>query len=212
MYQIFVDAALTVLVLASLASWVLIIKKFIDEAKVTRQSRAFAELFWSSKGWTEARQSTEGQSGDLAQIAQAGFQVFDEYLSHPHSLKNAGEINEVLERPLRQKAEEILRRREKGLNEMASVGSLAPFVGLFGTVLGIMGAMQTISSSGQASIDVVAGPIGEALVATAVGIATALPAVYFYNHFSHQIRLGATDMEGFINDFLRLAVREIKKP
>jgi biopolymer transport protein ExbB len=212
MYQIFVDAALTLLVLASIVSWVVIIKKFIDEARVDRQSRAFAELFWSSKGWKDARKATEGQQDDLAQIAQAGFQVFDEYLTHPHSLKNAGEINEVLERPLRQKAEEILRRREKGLNELASIGSLSPFIGLFGTVLGIMGAMQTISGSGQASVDVVAGPIGEALIATAVGIATALPAVYFYNHFSHKIRLGATDMEGFINDFLRLAVLAIKKP
>lgn len=212
MNQFLVNLALVLLAILSVISWVLIIQKIKQEKVITAEANEFSALFWSCKGWRDARLAIKDNETDLAQLAKAGFVVYDEYLKNPHSLSNAGEINEVLERPLRQKAEEILRRRERGLNELASIGSLSPFIGLFGTVLGIMGAMQTIAASGQASIDVVAGPIGEALIATAAGIATALPAVYFFNHFSRRIRLGITDMEGFINDFLRLAVREIKKP
>ena len=206
-----VDIVLAVLVLLSVASWVLAVLKFRQNRKIVREAREFSALFWNCNGWDEARSVVDANQSDLANLARAGFTVYDEYRNSPHSLKHVGEINEVLERPLRQKAEEILREREAGLSELASIGSLSPFVGLFGTVWGIMGSLKSIGESGQASIDVVAGPIGEALIATAFGLIAALPAVYFYNYFNRRIRLNATDMEGFINDFMRLAVREIKK-
>jgi biopolymer transport protein ExbB len=110
---------------------------------------------------------------------------------------------------MRQEIQKILRRHEKGLAELASIGSTSPFIGLFGTVWGIMAAMQSISASGQASIDVVAGPIGEALIATAIGIAAALPAVLFYNYFLRKMKIWVTELDGFTEDFLRLASREI---
>ena len=84
---------------------------------------------------------------------------------------------------MRQQLQNIQRYHERGLAELATIGSTAPFVGLFGTVWGIMHALQDIGKSGSASLDVVAGPIGEALIATAIGIATALPAVLAYNFF-----------------------------
>jgi biopolymer transport protein ExbB len=90
---------------------------------------------------------------------------------------------------------------------LASIGSTAPFVGLFGTVWGIMHALTEISKAGSASLDVVAGPIGEALIATAIGIAAAIPAVLAYNYFLRQTKLFQTELENFATDFLHLALR-----
>lgn len=206
-----VDFVLIILVLLSILTWVIAIYKIRQEKSKLDEERLFSEAFWNCATWEDARTVVADNYSDLAGLAEAGYAVYDEYLANPHSLKHAGEVNEVLERPLRHKAEEILRVREKGLSELASIGSLSPFIGLFGTVLGIMGALQGIGELGQASIDIVAGPIGEALIATAIGIAAALPAVFFYNYFNRRLRLITTNFEGFINDFLRLAVREIKQ-
>jgi biopolymer transport protein ExbB len=90
---------------------------------------------------------------------------------------------------------------------LATIGSTAPFVGLFGTVWGIMKALTDIGSTGSASLDVVAGPIGEALVATGVGIAVAVPAVIAYNFFIRRIRLIGADLEDFATDFVNLSQR-----
>jgi biopolymer transport protein ExbB len=206
-----IEIVLGLLILLSIFTWVLAIYKFLQNRKLGKNDRAFSVVFWNCDNWEEARSAVVDNTTDLGQIANAGFVVYDEYLSNPHSLRHAGEVNEVLVRPLQQKAEEIMRQREKGLNELASIGSLAPFIGLFGTVWGIMDALKAIGESGQASIDMVAGPIGEALISTAIGIAVALPAVFFYNYFVRQLRLTDTNMDGFINDFLRLAVAQIKR-
>jgi biopolymer transport protein ExbB len=120
---------------------------------------------------------------------------------------HTGAPQEVLERQLRQQAQNIQRSHERGLAELATIGSTSPFVGLFGTVWGIMHALQNIGQSGAASLDVVAGPIGEALVATAIGIATALPAVMAYNYFLRNLRLRVAELDNFAHDFLRLALK-----
>ena len=206
-----ISIVLGLLVLLSILTWVLAIYKFLQSRKASQNDRAFSKSFWNCTSWEGARSAVVDNKTDLGQIANAGFIVYDEYLSNPHSLRHAGEVNEVLERPLQQKAEEIMRQREKGLNELASIGSLSPFIGLFGTVWGIMDALKAIGESGQASIEMVAGPVGEALISTAIGIAVALPAVFFYNYFVRQLRLTSTNMDGFINDFLRLAVAQVKK-
>ena len=123
-------------------------------------------------------------------------------------LFRSGDIHEVLARPIKQEIQKILRIQEKGMAELASIGSTAPFIGLFGTVWGIMNALKEISASGQASIDVVAGPIGEALIATAIGIAAALPAVIFYNFFLRKMKIWVTDVDCFTEAFLRLASKQ----
>jgi biopolymer transport protein ExbB len=107
--------------------------------------------------------------------------------------------------------ETIARRLERGLAELGSIGALAPFIGLFGTVWGIMHALTAISSSGKASIDVVAGPIGEALIATAIGIGAAVPAVFFYNYLVRKLKLQSIEMDTFVEAFLRLASINAKK-
>jgi biopolymer transport protein ExbB len=205
-----VEIVLGLLVALSIFTWIVVISKFTQDRKLTREDHSFSDQFWACKSWQEARQAVVDNKSEFGQIANAGFVVYDEYLSNPHSLRHAGEVNEILERPLYQKAQEILCQRERGLNGLASIGSLSPFIGLFGTVWGIMEALKAIGDSGQASIDVVAGPIGEALISTAIGIAVALPAVFFYNYFLRRLRLVSTNIDGFINDFLRLAVAQIK--
>jgi biopolymer transport protein ExbB len=94
---------------------------------------------------------------------------------------------------------------EGGLTILASIGSTAPFVGLFGTVLGIMHAMHQITASGSTSLEVVAGPIGDALVATAIGIAVAVPAVLAYNMFLRNVKQQRTELENFVASFMHNA-------
>jgi biopolymer transport protein ExbB len=107
------------------------------------------------------------------------------------------DCGEMLKQSLREERHHQQTRLESGLAVLASIGSISPFIGLFGTVWGIMHALKGISASGSAGLDVVAGPIGEALIATAMGIATAIPAVLAYNYFLRQSRLAAADMDHF---------------
>lgn len=203
-----VHSVLAILVALSIATWSIAIIKIKQLKKVALETANFTHSFWSAKDWKAGEAVTSEHQGDVAALAKLGFKEFNEYISNPGSLRFAGDVQEVLDRPMRQEIQRILRRHERGLAELASIGSTAPFIGLFGTVWGIMNAMQTISATGQASIDVVAGPIGEALIATAIGIAAALPAVLFYNYFLRKMKIWVTELDGFTEDFLRLATRE----
>ncbi len=124
-----------------------------------------------------------------------------------HDLEHAGDRRDLLERCLRQQLQRERRSLEGGLTLLASIGSTSPFVGLFGTVWGIMHALQDITKSGSASLDVVAGPIGEALVATAIGIAVAVPAVLAYNFFLRRMKIMIAELEDFATDFVNLALK-----
>ena len=110
-----------------------------------------------------------------------------------------------MERALRQQIVRERRSLETGLAVVASIGSTSPFIGLFGTVWGIMEALKGISAAGSASLETVAGPIGAALVATGVGIAVAVPAVLVYNYFLRRLKLTAADLDDFAHDFYSLA-------
>jgi len=209
MDSLIVHLVLVILIVLSIATWSIAILKIKQLKKIASETQQFNQTFWNAPSWEKGEAIAKDSKGDVAGLAMAGFEQFAEYQKNPGSLKFAGEIHEVLERPMRQEIQKILRRHEKGLAELASIGSTAPFIGLFGTVWGIMNAMQVISASGQASIDIVAGPIGEALIATAIGIAAALPAVVFYNYFLRKMKIWVTELDGFTEDFLRLASREI---
>ena len=121
-------------------------------------------------------------------------------------LKHCGNSAELLEQSLRVQVQQEQHSMEGGLTLLASIGSTAPFVGLFGTVLGIMHAMHEITASGSTSLDVVAGPIGDALVATAIGIAVAVPAVLAYNFFLRRVKIQRASLENFIASFLSVAL------
>ena len=121
------------------------------------------------------------------------------------SLKYCGDSSELLEHSLLVQMQKEQHSMEGGLTMLASIGSTSPFVGLFGTVLGIMHAMHEITASGSTSLDVVAGPIGDALVATAFGIAVAVPAVLAYNFFLRRIKQHRADLENFVISFTHIA-------
>ena len=121
------------------------------------------------------------------------------------TLKFHGEPAELLEHALLVQMQKEQRSMESGLTILASIGSTTPFVGLFGTVLGIMHAMHQITASGSTSLEVVAGPIGDALVATAIGIAVAVPAVLAYNLFLRSVKQQRTGLENFVASFMHNA-------
>ncbi len=202
-----VSGTLLLLVLLSVVTWCIALFKLWRQVQDRKLNRAFHDSFWAVRDWREAASEAGRGVGDVARLAQAGFAELKTLDSERQDLMHTGAPQEVLERQLRQQVQNIQRHHERGLAELATIGSTAPFVGLFGTVWGIMHALQNIGQSGSASLDVVAGPIGEALVATAIGIATALPAVLAYNYFLRNLRLRITELENFAHDFMRLALK-----
>ncbi|RJG05501.1 MotA/TolQ/ExbB proton channel family protein [Noviherbaspirillum cavernae] len=201
-----VDGTLWSLVAFSVATWTLILVKGIQHLRLGGQNRRYLRLFWSAKDFQAAADLGNGESatGPAARLANAGFGALRAAVS-THDLEHSGDRQELLERHLRQQIHKERRSLESGLAVLASIGSTAPFVGLFGTVWGIMHALTDISRTGSASLYVVAGPIGEALVAT--GIAAAVPAVLAYNFFSRRLKLVWADLDDFAADFINLAQR-----
>ena len=164
--------------------------------------------FWNASDLKAAAEiPSETARGPKARIAACGFAWLAE-MANPEtasSLKFCGSAKDLLEQCLRKQTQHEQRQMESGLTMLASIGSTAPFVGLFGTVMGIMNAMHDISKSGSASLDVVAGPIGDALIATAIGIAVAVPAVLAYNFFIRRAKHHRAALEHFVDGFLHIA-------
>ena len=204
-----VEATLVALQILSVITWTIALWKWQQNRQINRQVAEFENSFWASKDWTEAHAMAKAGQGDFVAIALSGFKAFEELQQSSGNLRQLMDPMEAIERPMRQSMQLLLRKQERGLSELATIGSIAPFVGLFGTVWGIMDALKAIGLSGQASIDVVAGPIGEALIATAVGIVTAIPAVLLYNYFIRRQKLRVTLMEGFIDSFIRMSARQL---
>jgi len=202
-----VNATLGLLLLFSMVTWSIIAIKLWQHRRDGKDDRAFSESFWAAGEWQQAARISAEMPGKQAFLAQAGFSELRDALNQRGELKHLGSPQDGLERSLRQAVQNLQRQLEGYLAMLASIGSTAPFVGLFGTVWGIMHALQGISQTGSASLDVVAGPIGEALIATAIGIATALPAVLAYNFFLRRMRLSVSDLENFAHDFMRLAAK-----
>jgi biopolymer transport protein ExbB len=200
-----VSTTLLLLTLFSVASWSIILLKAWKQVQDAKPERAFNRAFWSARDWNSAAQVAENSEGDMARLAKAGFVELQNLNTYQQDLTHLGAPQDELERMLRQQLQNIQRLHERGLAELATIGSTAPFVGLFGTVWGIMHALEGIGKSGSASLDIVAGPIGEALIATAIGIATALPAVMAYNFFLRRLKVNITELENFAHDFMRLA-------
>ena len=189
------------LLLMSVATWALILSKTLSAWRVQRASAAFQQAFWDARGDTEALALAEASASPLAAIARAGIRGLQHYRSRdPARLGDACSADEFLVRSIRNAMNREQARQQSGLTLLASVGSIAPFIGLFGTVWGIYHALIDIAASGSASLDVVAGPLGEALVATAAGLAAAIPAVLAYNAANRFNRTQAQDMDAFAHD------------
>ena len=202
-----IGGTLALLVIFSVITWSIIVIKLWQYWRDSRDNQVFNDTFWAAGEWQEAARISSEMPGKQAYLAQAGFAELREAQKQSSDMKHLGSPQDGLERSLRQAVQNLQRQLEGGLAMLASIGSTAPFIGLFGTVWGIMHALQDISKTGSASLDVVSGPIGEALIATAIGIATALPAVLAYNFFLRRMRLFVADLENFAHDFLRLAAK-----
>jgi biopolymer transport protein ExbB len=168
------------LLIMSLSSWMVIIVKALDLRKFAAQARQ-TESFWHSSDFADGLNKL---GTDPANPFRALATEGREATAHRHAqpqLHDSLDVSDWLTRSLRNSIEESTARMQSGLAVLASVGSTAPFVGLFGTVWGIYHALLSISMAGQATIDKVAGPIGESLIMTALGLAVAIPAVLGYN-------------------------------
>jgi biopolymer transport protein ExbB len=164
----------------SLSSWVVIIIKALDLRKFSSQARQ-TESFWHSADFADGLNKLgTDPSTPFRALATEGREATAHHHAQPQLHDSLG-VSDWLTRSLRNSIDEATARLQSGLAVLASVGSTAPFVGLFGTVWGIYHALLSISVAGQATIDKVAGPIGEALIMTALGLAVAIPAVLGYN-------------------------------
>lgn len=203
-----VNFTLAVLLVFSVVTWMLILSKFWQNWQGRKLDAAFKQAFWAARDLNEGETLSRAQRGDMAGLTQAGFAA----LAHSKdevtlSLDSLGDRKDILERTLKSELQQIQHRQEYGLMALASIGSTAPFVGLFGTVWGIMHALKDISLANSASLDIVAGPVGEALSATALGIATAVPAVLAYNYGVRRVRTTIAGLDQFATDFLHLVMK-----
>lgn len=206
-----VQLTLWLLVGFSVTTWALIFYKSWFLWRVNHGNRAYAAQFWTANDFNKAAELDQDFSA-LGRIANVGFLALSNIRENATPmLQHSGDLELILERSLRQQISKEHKVLEQGLSLLASIGSTSPFVGLFGTVWGIMHALQGISQAKSASIDVVAGPIGEALIATAIGIAAAIPAVLAYNYFLKQTKLCQAELEYFAADFLNLAMLNVFK-
>jgi biopolymer transport protein ExbB len=169
-------SVLLILAVMSAGSWYIIAVKLIEQARIRRQAHDAARKFWDA---ASVRQGTEALSKDSPYrvIAEAGIDASGGH----HRLVQHVSLSEWLSQGIQRATEPLQVSLQNGLAFLATVGSTAPFVGLFGTVWGIFHALRSIGVAGQASIDKVAGPVGEALIMTAIGLAVAVPAVLGYN-------------------------------
>jgi biopolymer transport protein TolQ len=212
----------------SVASWAIIIHKWRTLRRVRRETRMFREIFADSDNLPLVYAATKQYHvSPLARIFAAGYADLRVYLTAKIPARGRNGLSDELteeaanepgafdagrfQRMLSLVASEETLRLERWLSFLATTGSATPFIGLFGTVWGVMNAFHGIGLRGSATLATVAPGISEALIATAAGLAAAIPAVIAYNHFVSQIRVMATEMENFAGEFASYAERELVK-
>ena len=212
-----VKFVMLLLLFFSLGSWYIVFNKYMQYKRTRDNSLDFLKTFWSCKSMADANQALDEDRHECpeATIFTHGYNELQKITkSKPHgadeeslAMRMAGVDN--LKRCL-QKAETLeVNKLSAHLSFLATTGSATPFIGLFGTVWGIMTSFHQIGMTGSASLSVVAPGISEALVATAAGLAVAIPAVIFYNYYSNQVADMESDMQGFAADFMNLIERDL---
>ncbi|MFK8136908.1 MAG: protein TolQ [Bdellovibrionales bacterium] len=204
-----VQFTLLTLVFLSIASWAIFFKKRAELKKTTEANSEFSKFFWGSKSLDNVFSEISAyENSSIAKVFKKAYEEL-QYLAEeskgdsPNNLRGI----ENIERIIRTSSDEEIAKLEKGLTLLATTGSTGPFIGLFGTVWGIMGAFQKIGIMGSASLAVVAPGIAEALIATGVGLAAAIPAVIAYNHFISQIHKQEIVLQSFSTDLLNVMKR-----
>lgn len=211
-----VQAVLYILVLFSVVSWGIILYKFrhVREAKV--QSDRFIEFFWESRNLASIHEaSREMETSPVAHVFMAGYEellrVARRNTAEPESLTTELAGVDNVARSMKRATSVELTKLEQMLTFLATTSGTTPFIGLFGTVWGIMNAFRGLSATQSSTIQAVAPGIAEALIATAAGLMAAIPALIAYNHFAQQIRELTADMENFTQEFLNIAERHLTR-
>ncbi len=194
-----------ILLTMSLMAWYFIMTKGWRASQIRRRNNDIIDRFWAAPNLKEAIHLLRDHYGEesaarLATGAILATQHHQQHRDHAASLGDQSSLSDIVVRTLRQTLAREHAKLESGLSILASIGAVAPFVGLFGTVWGIYHALARISTTGVATLDKVAGPVGEALIMTAAGIAVAVPAVLAYNAFARANRMLVADLDGFAHD------------
>lgn len=194
---------LVLLLSMSVCSWAIILGKSIKLARLQHWSAGAVDRFWNAKDLAAGR-AILGNLAPYMELIDRGEQARNNFRKHREgaaaNLDAELSLNEMVTRGLRQGLNRVTAELEKGQTFLASVGSVSPFIGLLGTVWGIYHALSVIGATGQASLDKVAGPVGEALIMTAIGLFVAIPAVLAYNAFNRAQRMILADLDGFAHD------------
>jgi biopolymer transport protein TolQ len=203
------------LVAFSVGSWGIILYKFVQISRARSESERFISIFWESKNLAAIHTASVGlKESPIAQVFRAGYQELLQLTRAKRQAVGAetgfstdlGGVDNVT-RAMKRQANIELTKLEGGITFLATTGSTCPFVGLFGTVWGIMTAFLGLSAAHTSNIQAVAPGIAEALITTAVGLVAAIPAQMFYNFLTTRVRVLATEMDNFISEFLNIAER-----
>jgi len=193
---------LVVLAIMSASTWYILVTKLIEQTQLFAQARKANKIFWKAGSVHEGAEILPAKS-PFRTVAKTGIDALEH---HEGSLVESIDLNTWVTLSIQRVVERIVSRLQGGLAVLATVGSTAPFIGLFGTVWGIYHALVAIGIAGQASIDKVAGPVGEALIMTALGLATAVPAVLGYNWLVRRNKVAVESIRGFASDLHSLLV------
>jgi len=197
---------LLLLLIMSVGSWYILIVKVLEQAKMSRQAKAVAKVFWPASTVQQGADALEKNSPFryIADAATTAVKKHDGLMGHV-------DLNDWISMGIERAVGRVQSNTQGGLAFLATVGSISPFVGLFGTVWGIYHALTAIGISGQASIDKVAGPVGEALLMTAIGLAVAVPAVLAYNWLVRRNKAVMDDVRAFSSDLHAVVLGSVKK-
>ncbi|WP_226929415.1 MotA/TolQ/ExbB proton channel family protein [Janthinobacterium aquaticum] len=189
-------ATLIILAIMSIGSWYIIITKLLDQMKIFKQAKETAAKFWKAPS-IAAGSATLEEGSPFRFIAESGTKAT---AHHDGALLEQIDLSTWVTMSIQRASDKVQSRLQDGLSFLATVGSTAPFIGLFGTVWGIYGALTAIGMTGNASIDKVAGPVGEALIMTAFGLLVAVPAVLGYNWLVRRNKTAMEDIRSFSAD------------
>ncbi len=189
-------ATIILLLIMSLMSWYIILTKLWDQRRMKQAARAAEKQFWSAPSLKDGVERLQ-KGDDFRVVAEDGLRAV---AHHEGRLTDRIDMHEWVTMSLQRSVDQVNTKMQKGVGALATIGSTAPFVGLFGTVWGVMNALIAIGLAGQASIDKVAGPVGGALIMTALGLFAAVPAVWGYNWLLGRNKLLQDALRNFASD------------
>jgi len=207
-----VKLVMLILIVASIWSWAIAVDKGITMFLLKRRAKLFEETFWSGKTLDELSRAMGGDTRDpMARVFAAAMREYDESMTSPRNDAAILSTRERIDRVMNLVVNRELSKAERGLSVLATIGSASVFIGLFGTVWGIMNSFRAIAASQNTNLSVVAPGIAEALFATALGLIAAIPAVIFYNKYSSDIDKYAGRLEGYADELSAILSRKISK-